>query len=405
MAPLRLLIVSSLAPTRSRPDAGLFIARQARLLAQCEVEVRVVVPRLLLPGPLRRLSAWPELSDPRPVFPAPIEARNAWYFRPPGGRFTRYEGVAKAGPVAAVALGWHLERPFEVVLGVDMTADAVAAVATARALRLPVANLAIGSDVMLRPRQLAGLAGLLDWTLAHTDLPMAVSRTACEALAATGKCRRPPLCVYLGREQAPRPGEAERERLRAELGLTAHDVLAVFVGRLSDEKGMPELAQAAEAALARDRHLHLLCIGEGPHRDRLQQAAARAGRPRALHLPGRLAPAAVAAQLAAADFMVFPSRSEGMPQSVLEAMEQGLPVVATRVGGVPEAVLHEQTGLLLPPGDHAALAQAMARMASDAELRRRTGRAALEHLARHFDSRANARAMAEALRELAARRR
>jgi glycosyltransferase involved in cell wall biosynthesis len=81
------------------------------------------------------------------------------------------------------------------------------------------------------------------------------------------------------------------------------------------------------------------------------------------------------------------SRSEGAPLSILEAMAAGLPVVSSRVGGVPELVVDGETGLLVPPGDPEALAVALGRLVADPGLRRRLGAAGRERTQRCFDVR------------------
>jgi glycosyltransferase involved in cell wall biosynthesis len=95
--------------------------------------------------------------------------------------------------------------------------------------------------------------------------------------------------------------------------------------------------------------------------------------------------------------LVFPSHSEGMPQSVLEAMNCGLPVVATKVGGIPEAVIEGQTGLLIDAKSPEQLEIAMERMIKNEEFRISAGRKALDYVNNKFDPERNAKILAEAL--------
>lgn len=398
--PLRLLVITSLWPTSGRPDFGVFNALDMRLLAQLGVDVRVLVPRLWLPGPLRHLSRFPHLGDPGLEQVDGVRLRLAWYLHPPGRFFAAHEWRTKLPWVRRSAAGWHARAPFDMVLGIDMTADAVVAVRVAEALGLPVATLAIGSDVMVRPARHPGLRRLLAETLARVDQPYAVSEAACRVLAASGNCRRPPLPFYRGRDSLIPPRPAERQAQRRRLGLPPDACVAVYVGRLTDAKGMPELAEAIRPLLVSRPKLRLLLVGEGPHAAAWRALAGGSGDSSRVVLTGLVPPSAVRGHLAAADFMVFPSRSEGLPQSVVEAMDCGLPVVGTRVGGIPEAVVNEETGLLVPPRDAAALEAAMARMIDDPGLRTRCAVASLARARTVFDSERNSRRLVEGLRAL-----
>jgi glycosyltransferase involved in cell wall biosynthesis len=171
----------------------------------------------------------------------------------------------------------------------------------------------------------------------------------------------------------------------------------VYVGGLVDSKGIQELAAAAEPLLRRHERFQLVCVGDGPARNRLVALARRVGRERAVALPGRVAPDAVPRFLQAADFLVLPSYSEGMPQAVLEAMNCGLAVVATRVGGTPEAVLDGQTGLLVEAKNVEQLRAAMERMLADEAFRVAAGQRGLTRAREVFDAERNARTLAEAL--------
>ena len=160
--------------------------------------------------------------------------------------------------------------------------------------------------------------------------------------------------------------------------LAGEPPLLVSVGRLKEPKTFELLVEALgrvgvpyRAAIA----------GDGPDRPAVEAAVARTGaRVELLGTHGE-----VPRLLAGADAFVLSSASEGMPISVLEAMAAGLPVVASAVGGVPELVVDGETGLLVPPGDADALADALERVLGDAELRRRMGEAARRRAEEEFD--------------------
>ncbi len=139
----------------------------------------------------------------------------------------------------------------------------------------------------------------------------------------------------------------------------------LFVGRLSEEKGVLELLEAA-------RGLPLVVVGDGPLRERVPDAV------------GFVPRSELANYLDRAAVVVCPSRREGYGVVAREAMAHGRPVVATDVGGLPEAVIDGQTGLLVQPGDAAALRSALDRLLGDAELRARLGAAGRERVRERF---------------------
>lgn len=148
------------------------------------------------------------------------------------------------------------------------------------------------------------------------------------------------------------------------------------VGRLKEPKDFVTLARALSRL---DPGTYTAAIaGDGPDR-----TAVAAEAPAALELLGERTD--VPELLTSADVFVLPSLSEGMPMSILEAMAAGLPVVASRVGGVPELVIESETGLLVEPGDEKALASALQRLLEDRELRERMGAAGRERVQREFD--------------------
>ena len=170
-----------------------------------------------------------------------------------------------------------------------------------------------------------------------------------------------------------------------ELGLDRRPMVLAFVGRFDPQKGLPDLL-AALARLAEARplaqQLRVLLIGAGPLREELQQAVRRASLESVIVDVGwQPRPQD---WLAAADGLILPSLWEGMPNVVLEAMAARLPVIATAVEGTSELVRAGETGWLVPPGDPAALAEAITDFLADPQRNRRFGAAGRERVAQLF---------------------
>jgi glycosyltransferase involved in cell wall biosynthesis len=157
----------------------------------------------------------------------------------------------------------------------------------------------------------------------------------------------------------------------------------LFLGRLDPAKGVDELLQACVMLAARHPGLRLVLGGSGDL-DWVRRRAAELGVANRVETPGWLDAAARDAQLARAWLFCLPSHAEGLPMSVLEAMAAGVPVVATRVGGIPEALADGERGLLVAPRDARALACAIGRLLDDPRLHARLACAARAAVERHY---------------------
>jgi glycosyltransferase involved in cell wall biosynthesis len=145
-------------------------------------------------------------------------------------------------------------------------------------------------------------------------------------------------------------------RIPRAVGREAEPAEVLYAGRLSPEKGIRDLVEAAVG-------LNLVVAGDGPLRELVPDALGLVPHDELERLYARAA------------IVVLPSYREGLPLAVIEAMAHGRPVVATAVGGIPDLVVDGETGLLVPPGDPKALRAALDRLLGDAELRRRMGQA------------------------------
>ncbi|MFN0007910.1 MAG: glycosyltransferase [Planctomycetota bacterium] len=193
--------------------------------------------------------------------------------------------------------------------------------------------------------------------------------------------------VYYGidpaRFETATAATADRDAVRGSFGFRAEHVVFVCVARFSPQKAHDVLLRALSEV--RDDRVRLLLVGDDPFGDGRRAAE---GLARELRLGGRAVFAGIRRDvpelLAASDAFVMASLWEGFGLVFLEAMAAGLPVVSTRVSAVPEVVVENETGLLVPPGDATALAAAMSALAGEPHLRTRLGRAGRARVRERF---------------------
>ncbi len=176
--------------------------------------------------------------------------------------------------------------------------------------------------------------------------------------------------------------ENTRNAIRHSLGFSPSDLVLIVVARFHSGKGHRVLFDAMRQLLQTYPTLKLICLGEGEQESELRAVCGPFGLADCVRFEGYQEN--VPEWLAAADINVLPTFYEGFPLTVLEAMACGLPTVASNVGGVPEAIEHGVSGLLVPPGDAQSLAQALARLAGDAAKRMQMGQAARKRLEQNF---------------------
>ncbi len=201
-----------------------------------------------------------------------------------------------------------------------------------------------------------------------------------------------------------RPRAVGEERARGRLGIPEDAVVALGVGRMVTKKGFHVLVEALPDLLERRPRLHLVLAGGGDRLEELTRTAARW--PGRVHFPGAVPHDDLPELFRAADIFVLPAvhdpqgNVDGLPNVILEAMASGLPVVASGISGIPLAVEHEATGLLVPEGRVEPLAEALERLAGDPALRGRMGEAGRRKVERELTWEAIAARYRDAYREV-----
>ncbi|MCB0217919.1 MAG: glycosyltransferase family 4 protein [Caldilineae bacterium] len=192
------------------------------------------------------------------------------------------------------------------------------------------------------------------------------------------------------------------QAVRARLGLPTEARVVTLVGRLAAQKGLDDFLEAARLVHAVQPETRFLIAGHGPERERLEGLSRALGLGEALRFLGYRAD--VASLMAASDLLVMPSHDEGLPIVLLEAMAMGLPIVATRVGGIPDLVRDGETGLLVAPGAPRELADEALGLLADRETADSLGRSAQRYVDRQCSPERATRRLAAIYRTVLAER-
>lgn len=285
-------------------------------------------------------------------------------------------------PVADVQALFRLRRyvkengPFDVVHGHSSKGGALArllkivGVGGSRFLYTPNAFVTLSPGISTKRKY---LFGWVERTLANSfgDSVIAVSEREADHAADLrirgSKIRVIPNGVELGQPRSMR----DRERIRSQHGFDSEDIIVGFVGRLDYQKA-PEVLIESFRSLGRSSNLHLVLVGDGPQRSELEKVVLEYGLSHSVHLLGYRSD--VRDLLGLMDIFVLPSRYEGLPYALLEAMAAGLPVVGTQVPGNIDLIRPGGNGYLVPLDAPRMLSDSLRRLIDSADLRGAMGR-------------------------------
>lgn len=285
------------------------------------------------------------------------------------------------GPLGVWRLSSHLSeiiRTYEIqVVHANSPGTALAASLACWSKAIPVVTSAHGSWYQeVKPH----VARMLSF---GSDCVIGCSDTMTTDLVRQGLHPRKALTIHDGVSAcAGEPDPALRAEVRRELDLPEEAPVILFVGPFARNKGLDDLLNAMARVLWRKREAHMVLVGDGEMLPACRAQAHSLGIESALRFLGVRDD--VSRLMAAADVFTLPSLGEGFPLAVAEAMAAGLPVVSTQVGGVPEIVLANITGLLVAPKSPTRLADGLLKLLEDPVLARRMGLAGKLHVEAHF---------------------
>jgi glycosyltransferase involved in cell wall biosynthesis len=294
-----------------------------------------------------------------------------------------------------------LRTTFDVIVCVDYRGIGVAAIAGGRLLRRPVVVQAGTAGVLSSPTEASGVPAEHLFTKLFKAPVRGVYRRANHFVCISRDIEREALDAGVPRERVHylphgvdlsrfRPAAAgEREAICTGIGWPTDRTIVLFVGRLSAEKGVLDLLEAWR--LVDDSRAHLVLVGPDMPAHPWDSGAKARSYVAAHHLEGRVTfdgPATETPErYRAADLFVQPSHFEAFGISVIEAMASGVPVVASRVGGMLDFLVHDENALLHTSRSPQSLADSVRRALADAALRRRLASAGLRTVTEQFDER------------------
>lgn len=358
---MRILAITNLYPNPFEPNRATFNRQQFRALAKLH-PLRVIAPIAWTDEATARWRGAAPLPADRRVTCDGIPVEHPRYWFPPKVLRPWYGHFFRRAIRPAFDRAREEFRP-DVVLSAWAYPDGWAAVDLARRAGLPAIVKVHGCDVLWGLRQCLSRLPRTREALCGADGIIAVSCDLAENVRRFGADPARIRVIYDGIDaKLFHPGS--RAEARVQISWHEEGPMVLFVGSLVPVKGLDILLDACERVWRRGIRFRCCLVGDGPLRPQLEQEAQRRGLTECVRFLGARPHDQLPDWFRAADLFVLPSRSEGVPCVLLEAMASGTPFVASKVGGIPE-VAHMGRGRLVPPADAAALADTIAGQLAD----------------------------------------
>jgi glycosyltransferase involved in cell wall biosynthesis len=392
---VHLLLVSTSFPTPDQPWLSTFVGEQVRLLSESgQIErITVVSPTTFVPRFLRGLSRaeiQASLPDRYTMVEGRCEVIFPRYLKAPGDIFLRWTTAQWCRIVNQTVVRFEKVSPISIIHANRGGVSSWAAIRAARNHNIPCVVTYQGSEVHLTLAQRRKEWRLCRDSFRWADLNLPVSKSLEEILRGhtqpQGRCARLLRGVDLTRF-FPSPELCE-------------DPHVLFVGRIESSKGVFDLLSAWEKVRNACPGAFLTMVGQDCSKGEFLRRARSRGVEASISLTGPICSSGVAEMMRKSRVLCLPSHGEGMPNCVMEALSCGVPVIATRVGGIPDIITHEENGMLLDVQDVLGLAAGLIRLLSDMGLCVRMSKSAASFAREHLDARRTVQNLIEMYHEL-----
>lgn len=391
---MHLLVVAVSFPYKGNPYPSSFIGQQVQLLAERVERITVLSPVPRVPPLVTRLKRFRAKSSLPPLYDDMAAGRCRVlfprYLKAPGNVLLTWTTAQWCRMMNQAIAQFATHCPVSIVHAHTGDVSSWAAVQVARRHKIPSVVTYHGSEVHTRllHRQKGWELCRDSFKMADLNLPVShpLETILRNCVHPTGRCET----LLLGVDQ-------RRFYPAAKLSL---DPRVLFVGRIERAKGVYDLLEAWVKVLDHCPNAQLTIIGEDRTSGLFSQQARSLGISDSIALKGSLPSSQVADMMRASSIFCLPSHNEGTPVVIMEALSCGLPVVATKVGGIPDIVESDRTGILVQRGDIPGLARSLVSLLHGAGCRTRMGQAAHEFARSYLNAEKTADHLVELYREL-----
>ena len=368
---MKILVISQMFPCKRHPTSGIFLANMLMELAKKVDRLIVVTPRVYIPKFLtifkKRWKKW--WLDPMTSNENDLEIIRPFVPFLPGINMLGLNGVLMYYSLRKTIKKYLKKEKIEIIVGHNILPEAIAATRLGKKYGLPVLSWAIGSDIHDFAQSSKLNNYLTKKCLENSNLILATSKELKSCIDKLCNCSVPRKTFYRGIDLGNFCNLPDKNVLKQNLNLKSNNKYILFVGRLIFDKGIYELAEAFINITKKYSDYHLILLGEELEKEALVKIFEDANVLNKVQFKGIAVHKEVARYMKASDLLLFPSWAEGLPNVVIESMAVGLPVVATDVGGIPEILYNEITGLSVPKQNVEKLTEAAMQMIENQTLR------------------------------------
>ncbi len=372
---MKILVISHLFPSTKNRNYGIFMARQLEEMAKQGMDISVIVPMVWTPSILRKFRKWKNYDHNAPVLNFKgLTTYQVSYVRITGNWFYRWNGLSIFWAIKKLARKLNHKQHFDIIYARCFFPDGDAALRLGKTLKLPAVCVGIGSDINLVPNYSKSIYKRFVTIANELDGSVASGRALADKIDAVSNKKT--LSVYGVVDLLKFSTVKSKKQIRCKLDLPENKILVLYLGNLKKSKGIYELLNAFLQISGEKEDVELRICGDGIEKSGIIRFIEENDRTESMYMMGAIDCDQVDLWMKACDLFVLPSHHEGMPNAVMEAMACGLPVVASSVGGLPEAIGDCDGATLVPAKEVKALKKYIQLIIDDADLRSKMSNAA-----------------------------